>query len=56
MRSPAAESLDTYGSGPGVKIGEPAAFHARREDIEKGLPQPVAGWPSSVAAWSEERS
>ncbi len=46
----AAERLDADGAGAGVEVGEAAAVEARREDVEEGLAQAVAGGTRAGAA------
>ena len=45
MSSPTAQRLHPHRARTGVKIEERRALNARRQHIEKGLAQPVAGGP-----------
>jgi hypothetical protein len=56
MRCAAAQRLDADCAGAGVEIGEARAFNVRREDIEEGFAQAVAGRARCHAAWRGERT
>ena len=52
----AAEGFNPYGSGAGVKVGKCGARQARREDVEQGLAQAVAGGAGGRSGWGGEEA
>lgn len=54
--SAAAECLKTDGAGSGIKISKAGTLDARREHVEEGLAQAIAGGSGGRPAWGDQLS